>query len=181
LLKYEPGGDQSRRQCQQYAAGGWHTPDRPHQGGDDNEDRKCDEVFEGERNRFTVGAMPADRLTRRRQLRSGEDLTRCAPRGPPRHDPCLTDLPAFPVCRMPSGAGSGLKVARQIRSTMALTIPVQSSRAPQTNAIGPNPLATLPAIRTSPMTTNAAAMIQKNRECLIVTSLSSPPRVSSRS
>jgi len=64
---------------------------------------------------------------------------------------------------------------------MALTIPVQISSAPQTIAIGPNPIATLPATSRMPTITNAAAMIQKNRACLIVASLSSPPPVLSGS
>ncbi|MDF2761625.1 MAG: hypothetical protein K0S83_359 [Thermomicrobiales bacterium] len=62
----------------------------------------------------------------------------------------------------------------QIRSTMALTSPDQSIRTPQTKAIGPNPAAPLPAIRTMPPTTNAEVMVQKNLACLIVISLSSP-------
>jgi hypothetical protein len=44
---------------------------------------------------------------------------------------------------------------------MALTTPDQSSRTPQTIAIGPNPAATLPETSTMPTTTNAAVMIQK--------------------
>jgi len=44
---------------------------------------------------------------------------------------------------------------------MALTTPDQSNRTPQTIAIGPNPVATLPAISTMPTTTNAAVLIQK--------------------
>jgi hypothetical protein len=57
---------------------------------------------------------------------------------------------------------------------MALTSPDQSIRTPQTKAIGPNPAAPLPAIRTMPPTTNAEVMVQKNLACLMVISLSSP-------
>ena len=63
-----------------------------------------------------------------------------------------------------------------MRSTMALTIPDQSNRTPQTNAIGPNPATAPPAMSTLPEVTSAAVMIQKYRACLMVLSLSSPLR-----
>ena len=63
---------------------------------------------------------------------------------------------------------------RQMRSTMTLTTPDQSNKTPHTIAIGPSPATTLPEISTMPTTTNAAVMIQKERACLMVFSLSSP-------
>jgi len=62
-----------------------------------------------------------------------------------------------------------------MRSTMAFTTPDQSNRTPQTIAIGPKPATTPPAMSTKPTTTKAAVMIQKERACLMVLSLSSPP------
>jgi len=63
-----------------------------------------------------------------------------------------------------------------MRSTMALTTPDQSNRTPQTNAIGPKPATMPPEMSATPATTNAAVMIQKERACLMVRSLSSPWR-----
>ena len=50
---------------------------------------------------------------------------------------------------------------RQMRSTMAFTTPDQSNKRPQINAIGPKPATTLPETSATPMTMNAAVMIQK--------------------
>jgi hypothetical protein len=68
---------------------------------------------------------------------------------------------------------------RQMRRTMALTIPDQSNKTPQTNAIGPKPTTVLPAMSMKPPSTIAAEMIQKNRAYLMVPSLSSPKQGSS--
>jgi hypothetical protein len=57
---------------------------------------------------------------------------------------------------------------------MALTIPDQTIKTPQTNAIGPKPAATLPVIRTTPASTSAIVTIQKNFAYLMGPSLSSP-------
>ena len=75
-----------------------------------------------------------------------------------------------------SGAELEFKVPCQIRSTTTLTIPDQSIRTPQTIAIGPSPAATLPVMRTTPASTSAVVMIQKNLAYLMGASLSSPSR-----
>jgi hypothetical protein len=62
---------------------------------------------------------------------------------------------------------------------MALTIPDQSNKTPQTNAIGPKPTTVLPTMSMKPPSTIAAEMIQKNRAYLMVPSLSSPKQGSS--
>jgi 3-polyprenyl-4-hydroxybenzoate decarboxylase len=64
-----------------------------------------------------------------------------------------------------------------MRRTITFTTPDQSNRTPQTIAIGPKPATMLAAMSTTPTTMNAAVMIQKERACLMVPSLSSPPRV----